>query len=107
MIQQLTVWPERQSEWLASNFSLQYHPWIKRQGLENKGNDHQLKKLLIIELILLVSTSGTVQRTVLGIWILILECRGLNKRMYLGLSKTSQTLFYFMLEKRWNDSAIR
>ena len=28
--------------WLASEFSLQYHSWIKHLGHENKGNDHQL-----------------------------------------------------------------
>ena len=45
-------------EWLASNFSLQYHPWITRQCHENKGNDHQHKKLLIVKQILLVNTLG-------------------------------------------------
>ena len=39
-----------------ANFSLQYRPWIKHKGHENKGNDHQLKKLLIFIQILLVST---------------------------------------------------
>ena len=43
-------------EWLASNFSLQYRPWIKHEGHENKGNDHQLKKLLIVRQNLLVRT---------------------------------------------------
>ena len=28
-------------EWLVSNFSLQYHPWITHYGHENEGNDHQ------------------------------------------------------------------
>ena len=36
------------SEWLVSNFYLQYHHWIKRWGHENKGNDHQLKRLFIL-----------------------------------------------------------
>ena len=31
--------------WLASNFSVQYHPWNKHHGLENEGNDHRLEKL--------------------------------------------------------------
>ena len=39
-----------------ANFSLQHHPWIKHKGHENKVNDHQLKKLLIVKQILLVST---------------------------------------------------
>ena len=30
------------------------------EGHENKGNDHQLKKLLIVKQILLLSTSGNV-----------------------------------------------
>ena len=47
-------------EWLATNFSLQYHPWIKHEGHKNRGNDHQLKKLLIVEHILLVSILGNV-----------------------------------------------
>ena len=29
-------------EWLASNFSLQCHPWITHYGHKNEGNDHQL-----------------------------------------------------------------
>ena len=60
-------------EWLASNFSLQYHPWIKHKGQENKGKDHQLKKLLIVTQILLVNTLGYVLRTVWRIWILVLR----------------------------------
>ena len=34
-------------EWLVSNFSLQYHPWIKHWGHENKGNDQDREKPLI------------------------------------------------------------
>ena len=34
-------------EWLVSNFSSQYHPWITHEGHKNWGNDHQLKKLFI------------------------------------------------------------
>ena len=47
-------------EWLVSNFSLQYHPWIKRQSHENIGDDHQLELLLIVKQILLVSLLGNV-----------------------------------------------
>ena len=46
------------------NFFLQDHPWIKPQGDKNKGNDHQLKKLLIVKQILLVSTLRNVWRIV-------------------------------------------
>ena len=41
------------------------------------GNDHQLKKLLIVGQILLVSTLVTVQRAVWRMWILMLGCKGL------------------------------
>ena len=43
---------------LASSFSLQYHPYIKQKGYQNKGNDHHFKKLQIVKQILLVSTKG-------------------------------------------------
>ena len=36
--------------------SLQHHPWIKLYDEKNKGNDHQLKKFLIVKQILLIST---------------------------------------------------
>ena len=38
-------------EWLyiESNFSLQHHPWIKLYDEENKGNDQQLTKFLIVK----------------------------------------------------------
>ena len=36
-------------EWLASNFSQQYHPWIKHLGREKNRGDRQLKKLLIVK----------------------------------------------------------
>ena len=34
---------------LLSNFSLQYNPWIRLKSHCNKGNDHQLKKLLNVK----------------------------------------------------------
>ena len=45
-------------DWLfrASIFSQQHHPWIKLYNEKNKGNDHQLKKFLIVKQILLIST---------------------------------------------------
>ena len=45
----------------------------------NKRNDHQLKKLLIVELILLVSTLEIVWGIVRRICIPILGCKGLKK----------------------------
>ena len=47
-------------ECLAWNFSLQYHPWIKHSGHENEENDHQLKRIAIVQQILLISTLGNV-----------------------------------------------
>ena len=43
-------------KWQASNFSLQYHFWNKCYSQEDKGNDLQLKKLMIVLQILLFST---------------------------------------------------
>ena len=44
----------------------------------NKGNDHQLKKLLTVKQILLVSTMGDVWRTVWRICIMMLGCKRLT-----------------------------
>ena len=52
-------------------------PLITHQGHENKGNDHQLKKLLIVKQILLVSTIGNIWGTVWRICIPMLGCKGL------------------------------
>ena len=54
----------------CSKFSLYLHNWIKHQGHECDGNDNQLKKLLIVRQILLVSISGSLLRTVWRIYIL-------------------------------------
>ena len=43
-------------EWQAANFSLQYCPWIKHWGHENKTNEQQSKNLLIVTQILFVGT---------------------------------------------------
>ena len=51
----ISLWtPDR----LASNFSLQYHPWIIHQGQKNERNDRQRKKLLNVKQILSVSSIG-------------------------------------------------
>ena len=63
--------------WRASNFSIQYKPWITHKGKENKGNDLQLKKLLIVIHILLVSALRNVCKTVWRISILMSVCKGL------------------------------
>ena len=51
----LTIGPQRVINIL---FLLTISPWIVHWGYENKGNDHQLKKLLINKQILLVGTLG-------------------------------------------------
>ena len=43
-----------------------------------KENDHQLKKLLIVKQILLVSTLRNIQRAVWRIFILMLRCKGFD-----------------------------
>jgi len=48
------------------------------KGQENKGNDEQLKKLLINEQILLVSTLGNVQETEWRICILMSGHKGVK-----------------------------
>ena len=50
------LWPFNPYEWLASYFSSQCLCWIRHYGHENKGNDHQLKRLLTVKQILLVNT---------------------------------------------------
>lgn len=47
-------------KWLASNFSLQYPPWITYLCHMNQEND-QLKKLLIFKEILVFSTLENAQ----------------------------------------------
>lgn len=47
-----------------SNVSLQYPPWIKCKGHAIDYNDRQSKKLLIVNHILLISTTGKVERLV-------------------------------------------
>ena len=66
------------------------HPQKKQKHGENnitinmafrsreKGNDRQLKRLLIVKQILLVSTLGNVKRTVWRIYTLMLGCKGLT-----------------------------
>ena len=64
---------------MASNFSLQTHPY----GHESQGNDHQQKKRLIVKRILLVSASGNVKRPVWRMCVLMLECKRLKGKIFL------------------------
>ena len=58
---------------LSSPYNISYESFIK---VQNKRNDHQLKKLLIVKQILPVSTLGNVKRIVWRMWILMLGCKG-------------------------------
>ena len=72
----LTPW----SDWHLIKFSLQYYPWIKDDSHENRGNDHQLRKLLIFQQILLLNIIGNVWRTIRRICVLILRGKKLANR---------------------------
>ena len=51
---------------------------MKHESYENREDDHQLKQLLIVKQILLVSLFANVWRTVWRICILMLGCKGLS-----------------------------
>ena len=64
------------------NVLLLYRPWTKHQGRKNNGNDHQLRKFLIVKQILLVSTFRNVLRIVWRIYILMLGYKRLTHLVY-------------------------
>ena len=66
-------------EWLASNFSSQCHPWITKEGQKKKGNDHQLKRVLIVKKFLLGIILENVLETVWRLSILMFGWKGLRK----------------------------
>ena len=85
------VWSKKSPTW----GKIQYYPWIKHEGYENKGNDHQLKKLMIVIQTLLVSVLGNVYKTVWRICILMLgrkEDMTERRREWSDLPIRSQTL---------------
>ena len=49
---------------IGTSFLLTMTPQLKHKGHENKGNDNQIQKTLIVEQILLISTLRNVSRTV-------------------------------------------
>ena len=67
----------------------------KLQLYVNKGNDHQLKKLLIFKQILLVSTLGNVKRTVWRICLLMLGCKRLKASSW--VKQARRALQYLLL----------
>ena len=71
-IRMLLFLPFNPLEWQTNNFSLPFHFWIKYNDHEIKERDHQLKKFLVVEHIILVSTIGNIKRTVYRMWIIIL-----------------------------------
>ena len=96
-------------KWLSSNFSLQYHPWITYLGHENQGNDYQLKKLLIVEQILLVSTLRSVSRTEWRKWILMLRYKRLIHSylsyffLLIPCNDLSSRIIFNWLEQDWKE----
>ena len=71
-------------------FPLLYHLWIKNESHENGGGDHQLKQLLIVKQILLVSLIGNVWRTVWRKCILMFGCKMLRSWEYRKWSPTKE-----------------
>ena len=76
-------WPFDPKWWPVSNFSLQYHPWITHWCHENKGNDHKLRKLSIVQQIFLFRTLGNVERTVRIICMLMWWCNRVKQFQFL------------------------
>ena len=77
-------------------------------GHENKGNDHQLKMLLIFKQTLLISILGNVQRTLRRISILMLECKGFtdSTRGFLRWETASKTTRKTWIIERTNKSNL-
>ena len=71
-------------------FPLLYHLWIKNESHENGGGDHQLKQLLIVKQILLVSLIENVWRTVWRKCILMFGCKMLRSWEYRKWSPTKE-----------------
>ena len=90
-------------EWLASSFSLLYHPWILHESHENIGDDYRLfKQLFIVKQILLVSLFENVWRTVWRICILILGCKGLTNRFHVA-----SLCICSAIDHKWYQNAVR
>ena len=63
----------KSDELLILPYNITLESNIKVTRIHDQGNDHLLKKLLIVKKILLVSTSGIVKRTVWRMCLLILR----------------------------------
>ena len=90
-------------KWLASNFSFQYHPWIKHWGHnENKGNDGQLKNLLIIKTL----PTRVVRKLMIPTWEPIPTYTSLNPvsllhGVYVYISLTNYFVIMFTSCRKW------
>ena len=86
-------------EWIALIFSYNVIPesLSHMKVLRKKGNDHQLKKLLIVEWILLVSTWANFYRTVWRICMLMLGREGLGRTSPLSYFITFEVVFNFIV----------
>ena len=78
-----SCWPFDSKWWPASNFFLQYHPWITHWGHEKKGSDHTQRKLSIVQQIFLFRTLGNVERTVQIICMLMWWCNRVKQFQFL------------------------
>ena len=96
LITWLCGWSFIPQEWLATNFSLQYHLWIKCKVHENKRNDHQFK---IIQKLLLVGTDGKYREQwgEYAYWCYSVGCKGWKTK----LDSTQSYCHY------WSDSTIK
>ena len=68
---------------------------LECKGHEKTRNDHQFKKLQNVKHILLVSTTGNVQKTVWRVSILMLECKGLRSKGKCSLYLEGSSLVVF------------
>ena len=50
-LEEMSIWPQK---WQASNLSLQNKTWKTHQDQENNGNDHQLKNVIVKQILLVI-----------------------------------------------------
>ena len=94
-----------QADWRLTS-TLQYHPWITREGHKITRNDHHLKKLLIVKQILLVNTIGNIYETLCGICILMLRWKRLTK-IKIAMWSTELRFEKLCAGGRWVFSLLR
>ena len=98
-VKKVSSGPFNSSEWLASNFSLHYHPWFTQWSHKNTGNDHQLKKLSIVNKFSLSASFEIYRGTVWRICTRMLRCKqfilvlvlDVHSRLKLKIKKTRLT----------------